>query len=151
MCFLSFLMRRMGKEKRRSRCRSLPGLPANRIAFHVHNSDNKNGFVLNLINDTIRKFVGDAASGSMGNAGPSLWKRGNPVQRSGDFSSKFISQTGTLNIIKFNGFEKFLFRMSKDNGIHFVLSSARTAEKGRAVIFPALKPSRRDSASSAHN
>jgi hypothetical protein len=141
----------LGHHFSRGRLQPLPFGPAGGVAFHVHNGDNKDDFVLNLIDDAIRKFVGEAASCARRMQG----------QASGKaeilFSVVLISGVNlypnpeTLGVIVDNCLKGFLFHRGKGDDVHLALSSDRTAVKGRAHIFPAAKPSRRDSASSAHN
>lgn len=116
----------------------------------MHKSNYKDTFVTDLIDNSKREFVGDAPPGSMGDLWPGFWKSGNPFQRVGDFGCKLISKSKALGVVIVNSFNEFLFCASKDIDNHFVLSLARTVLNGLAVISPASKPSRRDSASSAH-
>ena len=118
----------------------------------MHDRNNQEGVVPDLVNDPVRKAAGAASTGALRKRMPSLGMLSDPFQRPFDFCGEFKTQAFAFGIVIGDGFLQLAGSREQEPEDHRRRLSIRlnTSRAGIAFNFPFSKASRRFSTSCAH-
>lgn len=120
------------------------------MAFQMHHGDDKQFIARDVIDDCVRKAMGEAAMGLRGEFRPGSRKTTDAVNGTTDFCGEFKTEAGELVIVVRDRVVQLAVRCGeKGNGADsaHLERSANTSSAGMAENSPRLNASIRSSAS----